>query len=181
MSTVDSTTTEAITSSSRPQQQIDSTNQNQAVNTTSAIETPAETQPSTTPNRCKCPWCPRDFTTQIGLGRHKRRCPSRPQEASNDLQRLPQSQSSAAAPEPVSHPNGSDTAPNPNFMWGDKTGAEFTQELEAAYNKIVCYRQNLFKLPSGKAGKDFIRENTRLMRAWNSKSALRDIAWICII
>ena len=175
----DSRTAESNTPS-RPQQQNDSTYPNDAVNIIPTNGTPAETQPSTTSNRSKCPWCPRDFT-QNGLGRHKRSCPSRPQEVSTDSQRLPQSQSSATESEPIGHLSGSESVSNPSFMWDDKPGVEFTQELEAANSKIVCYRQNLFKLPSGKAGKDFIRENTRLMRAWNSKSALKDIAWTCIM
>ena len=42
-------------------------------------------------------------------------------------------------------------------------------------------RQNLFKLPSGGPGKDFVREISRLLSAWNSKSNLKVIAWKCIM
>ena len=67
------------------------------------------------------------------------------------------------------------------FVWGNKSSLEFSRDLEAVYGKIVFFRQNLFKLPSGSSGKDFIREMTRLIRAWNSKSELADIALKCVM
>ena len=97
--------------------------------------------------------------------------------------------SSSAEIESPTTASGDDTANNINanrpshadFMFGQKTGIEFSKEVTDAYNKIVCYRQNLFKVPSGQAGKNFLREFTLLMSAWNSKSALADIAWTCIM
>ena len=44
------------------------------------------------------------------------------------------------------------------FLWNDKPGNQFKAELETAYERIVFFKQNLFKLPSGSAGKDFIRD-----------------------
>ena len=49
------------------------------------------------------------------------------------------------------------------------------------YEAVVYWKKNLFKLPSGAAGKAFIKECTRLFRAWTSKSALREIAIKCIM
>ena len=49
-------------------------------------------------------------------------------------------------------------------------------ELSIMYDSIVFWRRNLFSLPSGSAGKLFIRESTRLMNAWSMHSTLRPIA-----
>ena len=67
------------------------------------------------------------------------------------------------------------------FIWGEQSSVQFTQDLNFVYDKVVYWRKNLFRLPSGSAGKDFIREVTRLIKAWTSKSALRPIAWKCVM
>ena len=67
------------------------------------------------------------------------------------------------------------------FIWGNVSASVFSKNLETVYNKIVYWKKNLFKLPSGSAGKDFVRETTRLIKSWTSKSALRDIAWKCVM
>ena len=38
--------------------------------------------------------------------------------------------------------------------------------MNAIYEEIVFWRKNIFKLPSGAAGKNFIREMTRLIESW---------------
>ena len=58
---------------------------------------------------------------------------------------------------------------------------EFTKEFNTIYGKIVFYKQNIFKLPSGTAGKNYIREVTRLVRAWTTNSELKNVAWKCIM
>ena len=142
-------------------------------------------------SRIKCPWCTRYFSCRIGLGTHKRFCKHKPTDngtmqhvsvtdQSSDerpTQLLPPSAPGSSVP----HQNVNNNTNNARFSWGEKSGAQFTHELEVAYNKIVFYRQNLFKLPSGSAGKDYIKEMTRLIRSWSSKSELRDIAWKCVM
>ena len=49
-------------------------------------------------------------------------------------------------------------------------------QLQTIYNTIVYWRKNLFNLPSGGAGKKFIKETTRLINAWTLNSTLRPIA-----
>ena len=49
--------------------------------------------------------------------------------------------------------------------------------VDAAYEKIIYCRKNLFLLPSGAAGKSFVREAERLISTWNSGSLkLHDIS-----
>ena len=70
---------------------------------------------------------------------------------------------------------------NATFLWGKKSGNEFIKDLDKIYDKIVFYKQNIFKLPSGAVGKNYIREITRLLRAWTTKSELKNVAWKCIM
>ena len=42
-----------------------------------------------------------------------------------------------------------------------------------AYDEIVFWRKNIFELPKGSAGKEFIQEMTRLINLWNTKSPER--------
>ena len=46
----------------------------------------------------------------------------------------------------------------PVFSWGTHNADDFTHELEAAYSEVVHWRSNSFKVPTSKAGKEFVRE-----------------------
>lgn len=61
------------------------------------------------------------------------------------------------------------------FMWGDVHSEVFTKNLDEIYGNIVYWKKNVFKLPSGSAGKDYIRELSRLINSWTTKSALRPV------
>ena len=50
------------------------------------------------------------------------------------------------------------------------------QLISECYDKIVYWRRNLFMLPNGGAGKNYIRKMTRLLNSWNEESPLKDIA-----
>ena len=50
--------------------------------------------------------------------------------------------------------------------WGELRPTELVQSINAIYNEIVFFKKNLFKLPSGAAGKEYIRETTRLLNMW---------------
>ena len=51
-----------------------------------------------------------------------------------------------------------------NIEWGDLKGEEgITKLIKETYNEVTTWRKNLFMLPRGKAGTDFIREKTRLL------------------
>ena len=64
----------------------------------------------------------------------------------------------------------------PNFRWGEKDGESFSHSINQCYNEIVHWKRNLFKVPSGKAGKMFTSELTRLFRAYADQSAIESIA-----
>ena len=53
-------------------------------------------------------------------------------------------------------------------MWGNHTLADILMIGRAMYEEVVHWRKNLFKLPSGAAGKRYIKELTRLIDIWNA-------------
>ena len=56
------------------------------------------------------------------------------------------------------------------------TGEEFVRHINTAYNTIIKWRPNLLKLPTGKAGKVFIKELTKWLELFNNNSEFRSIA-----
>ena len=64
---------------------------------------------------------------------------------------------------------------DPTFTWGCHDATTFITSLNAAYNEVVHWRPNLFRVPYGKAGKSFVFELARLYNS-ASKSAMECIA-----
>ena len=46
-------------------------------------------------------------------------------------------------------------------------------EVKKAYEEIVRWRKNIFDLPKGHAGKQFVAEMSTLVRSWTNKTAKR--------
>ena len=53
-----------------------------------------------------------------------------------------------------------------NFRWGKQVGDEFLQTIHGAYYEVTRCRRNVISIPSGKAGKEFVRELMRLINAY---------------
>ena len=53
-----------------------------------------------------------------------------------------------------------------DFKWGSFDGKSFTKKMNLCYEQIVYWKKNLFLLPKGAAGKQYIREITRLINAF---------------
>ena len=72
-------------------------------------------------------------------------------------------------------------APEANFVWGDVPGIDFINKLNLAYSEVVYFRQNLFKLPSGSAGKEYLKELIKLLSDWNTNPLytvlLGNVSW----
>ena len=62
------------------------------------------------------------------------------------------------------------------YVWGNHTIDDLSQITSAVYDEIVFWKKNLFLLPSGQAGKSFIREMTRLIEIWNNDAILKEIS-----
>ena len=67
------------------------------------------------------------------------------------------------------------------YKWGDYDNKSFEKNLHVIYEKIVYWRRNLFLLPTGKAGTQYIDETSRLMNAWLHHSPLKDVAFKAIM
>ena len=64
----------------------------------------------------------------------------------------------------------------PNFMWGRIDRESFTHTISCCHAKIVHWKCNLFKVPSGKAGSAFTGELARLFRVYGESSAMELVA-----
>ena len=51
-------------------------------------------------------------------------------------------------------------------MWEDIDGEAFSHKIECCYDELVHWKKDLFKLPSGRSGKEFIGEMTHLPNAY---------------
>ena len=67
------------------------------------------------------------------------------------------------------------------FKWGEHDSSSYSTSLSLAYQKVVHWRSNIFRVPQGKGGKLFVSELARLVRAYAEGSALEQIAWSAII
>ena len=63
----------------------------------------------------------------------------------------------------------------PAFTWGQLDGQDFTQAISAAYAEVVHWRRNLFLVPSGKAGRDFVTDINRQICMLRSKEYAQDL------
>ena len=59
-------------------------------------------------------------------------------------------------------------SPKTRNNWGNTPYNEFTMQIDKIYEEIVHMRRNIFKIPSGKAGKEYIKELTFWLRQFNS-------------
>ena len=119
-----------------------------------------------------CLLCNRTFDTQRGLNVHSQRSHRNDTAESTISTETIDTDESISMPSTNLQDNNTDQLVEEcNFMWGQRTSAQFTRDLNFVYGRIVYWRKNLFKLPSGIAGKDFIREITRLVKSWTTKSS----------
>lgn len=61
-------------------------------------------------------------------------------------------------------------------IWGDLAAEEVEKQVTDIYEKVVHWRKNLFKLPSGAAGKSYIKETTKLIWMWTEEKQLSNVA-----
>ena len=61
--------------------------------------------------------------------------------------------------------------------WGSMTGLkEIKSNVDKLYLEIISWQKNLFLLPRGKVGKEFLSELTRLINLFNRKTVWSDVA-----
>ena len=52
--------------------------------------------------------------------------------------------------------------------WGSVTGEEISHSITCAYDEIVTWKRNIFRVPSGAVGKKFVSELSLLCRFFRS-------------
>ena len=94
----------------------------------------------------------------------------------------PVSYSSLPPPVPTPSPVSPCSPPPPepistaNFQWGEHDGSSVGLAVESAYAEAVHWRRNIFMIPSGKAGKDYVKEQARLFSAYSDGTPMEQVA-----
>jgi hypothetical protein len=66
------------------------------------------------------------------------------------------------------------------YTWGSQGADSFTCLVTQAYEEIVHWKKNLFVVPRGHAGEDFVRETARLFNEFSIGSPLEGVSLKCI-
>ena len=69
-----------------------------------------------------------------------------------------------------------DSLAEASFLWGPVSAPLFSAVLSNAYSEVVHWRGNLFSVPHGNKGNQFVTELARLYRAYAEASALEAVA-----
>ena len=70
---------------------------------------------------------------------------------------------------------------SPRFHWGEVEGEEFAETIRAAYYEVTQWRRNIFLVPTGKVGKEFVREATRLICSYAQRTVLESVAFYAVM
>ena len=62
------------------------------------------------------------------------------------------------------------------FRWGEVPSHIFSSDIASAYEEQVLWHKNIFSPPTGHAGTEYVKEHTRLLRAYKDKTPLERIA-----
>jgi hypothetical protein len=63
-----------------------------------------------------------------------------------------------------------------DFKWGSTNGADFIKFVEKAYEKVAFFKRNIFMVPSGKVGKQFVLAKAKLYESFTQGHACEGIA-----
>ena len=123
--------------------------------------------------------CDRSFYSSHGLKQHQRSCQSRNNTPTDreSTETIEDSQFSTKTSISADEPSKQSV----KYIWGKYKDHEFEKHLSQVYEIAMFWRKNLFLLPSGKAGRKFIGEVSRLMSEWLHDSPLKDIAFKAIM
>ena len=69
----------------------------------------------------------------------------------------------------------------PCFQWGACEGNSFRDAVDLAYAEVIHWCRTIFKVPSGKIGRAFVAEVSRLICAYAEGSTLEPVALKCVM
>lgn len=125
-------------------------------------------------NNLQCIACKRIFKSISGLKNHQRAC----KLFDNNTNKIVQPPPPALATKNTV-PNTNEQAQIPIVTDDQRDNLiddNFRKSIHDAYTKMSVWRRNLFQLPKGSIGKNFIIELTATLELWNNNSPYRDIA-----
>lgn len=125
-----------------------------------------------------CRHCERTFRSNRGLNQHLRSCK---QNTVGENESEKETQENTESSRNTSDSTITSSAAQKFYKWGNYPSHVFETNVSAVYEQIVHWKKNLFLLPSGKAGKQYIDETTRLMNEWLQESPMKDIAFKAIM
>ena len=123
-----------------------------------------------------CRHCERTFRSNRGLNQHLR---SFKQNIGSEYEPAKERHECIE----TTNTTGSTTtwsAPQKSYTCGNYPSHVFEANVSTVYEQLVYWKKNLFLLPSGKAGKQYIDETTKLMNEWLPESPVKDIAFKAI-
>ena len=120
-----------------------------------------EITPDNSSQKSVCNKCKRTFKTHRGLQQNQRSCKEN---------QVTQSNLTIISSKSISL--NTDTC---DHIWNENITL-IESKINSAYNEIVYWKKVLFLLPTGAAGKRFIKEIIRLVNSWTYKSNLETIA-----
>ena len=164
----------------REQSEIEDSNQiigsllaasSQDTTITNDVLTVAPSQPRFSQNGDEtCIYCKKQFKPR-GMKRHEKTCKmKKQQEASRGMENVIPSHEPVSSQDDSVEVQGRTDNVVPNAIWGIHSYNDINMIGSAMYEEVVHWKKNLFKLPSGAAGKRYIRELTRLIDIWNTDS-----------
>ena len=120
-----------------------------------------------------CCNCDRSFHSSHGLKQHQRSSQSRNNTPTvrESTETIEDSQFFTKASKSADEPSTQSV----KYIWGKYKDHEFEKNLSQVYENVVFWRKNLFLLPSGKAGRKFVGEVSRLMSEWLHDLPLKNI------
>ena len=138
-----------------------------------------------------CYKCKRGFKTHRGLMQHLRQCKESTPYKKKDSNAKENNSAKSNHPtimnlnlnllsDESTHENSTKEKPPiekiEKFFLAKVKGSEVIKCINYIYDNIVFWKRNLFMLPNGSVGNNYIRELTRLFQIWNDSSPMSCIA-----
>ena len=125
-----------------------------------------------------CRHCERTFRSNRGLNQHLR---SRKQNIGSECEPAKERHECIETSTNATGSTTTSSAPQKSYTWGNYPSYIFETNVSTVYEQVIYQKKNLFLLPSGKGGKQYIDETTKLMNEWLQESPLKDIAFKVIM
>jgi len=74
-----------------------------------------------------------------------------------------------------------EAADSSSAVWGSLKGAEISSTFEKAYDEIMTWRRNLFKVPSGVHGKAYVKATTKTIRNYVNNTPLQSVSMTALM